>query len=185
MTGRDAAWLVVLVGVAATTFWLARSLDESETDDASTPQLESGFYLRSARILGTGEDGRLLYEIESAYAEQKANDVIEFEDVRVIYSAESGVPWRLDADTAVISEDQSRLVLEGHVVAIGSQGLDGEVTEIRTRYLELLPEAYRAETDERVQVRIGSRSVTATGMLASLRDNRFTLKSNVSGKFVP
>lgn len=185
MSGRDAAWLVVLVGIAAGTFWLANSLDDPETDNSSTPRLESGFYLRTARILGTGEDGRLLYEIESAYAEQKADDVIEFDDVRVIYTSASGVPWRLDADTAVISDDQRRLILQGHVVAIGSQGLDGEVTEIRTRYLELLPETYRAETDERVQVRIGSRSLTATGMLASLKDNRFTLKSNVSGKFVP
>ena len=62
---------------------------------------------------------------------------------------------------------------------------EGQVTEIRAPYLELEPDQSRAETDTRVQIRIGSRSLTATGMLASLRDSRVTLKSNVSGKFVP
>jgi len=36
-----------------------------------------------------------------------------------------------------------------------------------------------------VQIRIGARSLTATGMLASLQENRLELKSNVNGKFVP
>ena len=57
--------------------------------------------------------------------------------------------------------------------------------EIRTQYLELDPERFVAETDQRVQLRIGARSLTATGMLASLHDDRIELKSNVSGKFGP
>jgi LPS export ABC transporter protein LptC len=68
---------------------------------------------------------------------------------------------------------------------VSSQGIADEDTEIRTQYLELNPYEYTAETEERVQIRIGSRSLTATGMLASLNENRLELKSNVSGKFVP
>ena len=73
--------------------------------------------------------------------------------------------------------------LRGHVRAVSAQP-DGD-TEIRTQYLEIDPEAYIAETDDRVQIRIGARSLTATGMLASLKDNQLELKSNVSGKFAP
>lgn len=175
----------MLLGVAGATFYLANSLREDESAEAATASLEDGFYLRAARILGTGENGRLLYEVEAEYAEQRPNNMIEFENVRVVYTPDSGVPWTLNADSALISEDQQRLILEGHVIAVGTEGLNGEVTEIRTPYLELEPQQYRAETDDRVQVRIGSRSLTATGMLASLKDNQFKLKSNVSGKFVP
>lgn len=185
MTGRGLAGLAALVAVAAGSFYLARVLDGPDDEESSTPQFEEGFYLRAARILGTGPDGNLLYEIEAAYAQQRSDEFIEFEDVRVIYTAESGVPWTLDADTAVISSDREFLVLEGHVVASGTEGPGGEETEIRTGYLELEPNRYRAETDDRVQIRIGARSLTATGMLASLNENRFSLKSNVSGKFVP
>ena len=57
--------------------------------------------------------------------------------------------------------------------------------EIRTQYLELDPLRLIAETDERVQIRIGERSLTATGMLASLYDDKIELKSNVRGKVAP
>ena len=80
---------------------------------------------------------------------------------------------------------QPRVLLRGHVRATSSQGFSDNDTEIRTQYLELDPARYIAETDERVQIRIGTRSLTATGMLASLNDNPVELKSNVSGKFVP
>lgn len=185
MTIRGAAGFLLLLGAAVGTFYLAKSLGDPEEVRTTAPYLEEGFYLRAARILGTGEDGRLIYEIEADYAEQRSNAEIDLENVRVVYTPESGVPWTLNADGATISENRELLTLSGHVVAVGTRGLNDGVTEIRTPYLQLMPEQYRAETDERVQVRIGERSLTATGMLASLRDNAFTLKSNVSGKFAP
>jgi lipopolysaccharide export system protein LptC len=36
-----------------------------------------------------------------------------------------------------------------------------------------------------VQIRIGARSLTATGMLASLNEDKVELKSNVRGKIAP
>ena len=111
--------------------------------------------------------------------------MIEMQNVRINYSPESGVPWRLVADAATITRDLQLLMLEGHVVATTTNGPEGRETEIRADYLELEPDRYRAETDTRVQIRIGSRSLTAIGMLASLDNDRLKLKSNVSGKFVP
>jgi LPS export ABC transporter protein LptC len=65
-----------------------------------------------------------------------------------------------------------------------SSSPEGDI-EIRTQYLELHPEQFIAETNERVQIRFGARSVTATDMLASLHDDRIELKSNVRGKIAP
>lgn len=185
MTARSITGFILLLGVAVGTYYLSRSLTQDEEEPDSTPALQSGFYLRSARMLGTGADGRPLYRVEADYAEQRGDQMIEFQNVRIDYSPESGVPWSVVADTATITEDQQLLMLEGHVVATSSEGFEGRVTEIRAPYLELEPDRSRAETDTRVQIRIGSRSLTATGMLASLGDSQVTLKSNVSGKFVP
>ena len=185
MTARGIAGFILLLAAAAGSWYLATSLNNSEVEVTATSPAGSGFYLRTARILGTGVDGQLLYEIEADYAEQVSDDLIELQNVRINYTAASNVPWRLAADTATIRGELEFLTLEGHVIATSAAGFSGDVTEIRTHYLELDPRLYRAETELRVQVRIGSRSLTATGMLALLQDNRLTLKSNVNGKFVP
>ena len=185
MSPRGVAAFILLLAAAIGSFYFARSLSREDPEVVNTAAMQRGFYLRAARILGTGPDGSLMYEVEAEYAEQIGDDMIEMQNVRIIYSPESGVPWRLVADAATITRDMQLLMLEGHVVATTTDGPEGQETEIRSDYLELEPDRYRAETDTRVQIRIGSRSLTAIGMLASLDTDRLKLKSNVSGKFVP
>ena len=171
--------------LAIGSWYLARTLRPAEVTETISDSSGDGFYLKSARILGTDNDGALLYEIEADYVEQQRNNDISMENVHVRYSAGAEVPWTINADAATISEDQSLLRLSGNVMAVSKEGFAGQVTEIRTPQLYIEPNAYKAETDRRVQIRIGSRSLTATGMLALLKDNRLQLKSNVNGKFVP
>lgn len=182
----DARTIIVITALAlgaAASWYLARQGADDNEGQLGPAGPQRGYYLTSARILGTDTDGSLLYEIEADRAEQQDGDVIEFSNVKVSYSPASDVPWVVTADAATIEQDEERVLLRGHVKAVSR---DPETaTEFRTQYLELLPKRYLAETDERVQIRIGERSLTATGMLASLNDNRLELKSNVSGKFLP
>jgi LPS export ABC transporter protein LptC len=166
-------------------WYLARPAEEEESPTASFDAARRGYYLKSARILGTGADGELLYELQAREAEQLGANQVSFTDVRLNYSPQSDVPWNVVADTATIHADEQRVQLEGHVSAVSREGFSGGDTEIRTQYLEIYPEEFIAETDERVQIRIGERSLTATGMLASLKENQVKLKSNVRGKFAP
>ncbi len=185
MSPRLIVVLTLLTAAALYSWYLARTDDD---DDAERRQVDTehfGYYLRSARILGTGPDGSLLYEIEAISAEQQSDNRIQFSDVRINYSPESEIPWTIFADTATIYPDEERVLLSGHVRAISDEGFSGDETEVRTQVLEFDPQAYVAQTDARVQIRIGSRSLTATGMLASLNDNRLELQSNVSGRFIP
>ncbi len=185
MSARGIFGFVALLLAAVGSWYLSGSLGKSEIVETAGNALPDGYYLKSARILGTGSDGRLLYEIEADYAEQVDGADIAFQNVQIQYSQSAQVHWVLNADTATVSHNQQWVILKGHVRAVNSEGFDGKVTEIRTEYLEFEPDAYRAQTDSRVQIRIGARSLTATGMLALLQENRLELKSNVSGKFVP
>ena len=182
---REVLVIGVLAAGAFASWYLGRSAGDDETQTASFDGASRGYYLKSARILGTGEDGQLLYALEAREAEQLGNNRVSFTDVRLNYSPQSDVPWTVNADTATIFADEQRVQLEGHVSAISSEGFSGNDTEIRTQYLDVYPENFMAETDGRVQIRIGERSLTATGMLASLKDNQVKLKSNVRGKFAP
>jgi LPS export ABC transporter protein LptC len=183
MNPRAIIFIVVLVSGAIASWYLARShrleVDGAQQVDAAY----QGYYLKQARILGTGESGSLLYEIDAELAEQQADNRIEFTDVRIRYSPQSSVPWIVNADRATIKSDDPKIALRGHVRIVNSGGEDD--TEIRTPYLELDPERFIANTDSRVQIRIGQRSLTATGMLASLYDDKIELKSNVRGKIAP
>ncbi|MBT8102698.1 MAG: LPS export ABC transporter periplasmic protein LptC [Gammaproteobacteria bacterium] len=182
---RYVVLLVVLTAGALGSWYLARTHTAADSDVLPYEPAHRGYYLKSARILGTGEDGHLLYEIEADRAEQQTDKRIEFSGVRVRYSPGSNIPWTVNADAATLREGSPRITLRGHVRATSnSESADNE-TEIRTQYLELDPERFVAETDQRVQIRIGARSLTATGMLASLNDDRIELKSNVRGKIAP
>jgi LPS export ABC transporter protein LptC len=178
--------LTVVLTIAALGSWYLARLDR--VDDAVEPSQDNshrGYYLKSARILGTGPDGNMLYEILAERAEQQSDSRIEFTNVMINYSPDSDVPWRINADKALIDQDLRQLRLTGHVRAVSNEGFAGRDTEIRTEVLDLDPEKFVAKTDERVQIRIGERSLTATGMLASLKENQLELRSNVSGKFLP
>ena len=185
MSARNLLLFGVLVAAAIGSWYVARDRGEEDTDQRGVDPVHRGFYLKSARILGTGPDGGLLYELRAQHAEEQVDGSIEFTGVRFDYSPETDVPWTVNADSETILPVRQLVQLRGHVMATSSQGFSDSDTEIRTQYLELDPQGYIAETDERVQIRIGARSLTATGMLASLNDNRLELKSNVSGKFVP
>ena len=182
---KNAFGIALLLIVAVGSWYLVRTLQSGDTEQVATEMMQNGFYVRSARIFGTGADGTPLYRIEAEYAEQQENEDVEFQNVEIHYATEVDVPWILNADKALIGDSREIVTLSGHVVAISGEGFSGEVTEIRTDYLELEPNSFRAETDNRVQIRIGTRSLTATGMLAMLQTNQVKLKSNVSGKFAP
>lgn len=185
MSPRSFILFAVLIAGAVGSWYLARP---HWADDAAPPPVDAlnrGYYLKSARILGTAENGDLLYEIEAKRAEQQSDKRIEFTDVRIRYSPDSNIPWTVNADEATLREDSPRIILRGHVRATSVGDTDDDETEIRTQYLELDPDRFVAETDQRVQIRVGARSLTATGMLASLKDDRIELKSNIRGKIAP
>jgi lipopolysaccharide export system protein LptC len=182
---RNITVTILLTAAALGSWYLARQSGGEETVELPVESIQRGFYVKSARILGTGPDGALLYEIQAKHAEQKGEHEVSLTNVLINYSPSSDVPWIVDADSALINQGEQLVRLRGHVRAVSSEGFSGDETEIRTEYLELDPEGYVAATDERVQIRIGARSLTATGMLASLKENQIELKSNVNGKFVP
>ena len=185
MNAKTVILYVALVLAALGSWYLAREQTEPAAATPAADSLYRGFYLRDARILGTGSDGTLLYELTADRAEQDDDASLRFENVRLFYSPESDVPWTVNADEAVIRDDERRVTLSGHVRVRSSRSEELPETEIRTPYLELDPDRFTAETDARVQIRIGERSLTGTGMLASLADDRLELRSNVSGKFFP
>lgn len=185
MSPRTIAIATLLTISVVGSWYMARSTGPESEQETPLQAVSRGYYLKQARILSTGEDGSLLYEIRAAHAEQQQDRRIEFTDVRIRYSPQSKVPWTVRANSATLQAGNPMIRLNGDVQIVNVGATSEGDTEIRTQYLEFNPEQYIAETDARVQIRFGTRSVSATGMLASLNDDRIELKANVRGKIAP
>mgnify|MGYP005811552779 CR=1 FL=1 len=187
------ARLMFLVLVALVTTWLVLRGSGPGEDEDSGPRLTRGYYVKDARLTGTGPDGAILYRVSTTSAEQQlANGTITMQDVRVDYEPAAEVPWKLRADRGQIPPDRNIIELSGDVVAettITSAGTRGRSSAapllIKTDYLELDPEAYIARTENKVAVERGRDTLRARGMRVYLKQDRLQFDSEVRGQFLP
>jgi len=155
-------------------------------DDSDTiPRLSIAFYLKQAQLIGTGADGKILYRVNTASAEQNLDDAsVDMRDVYMTYEPAASVPWNLAADKGRIPPDGKNIELSGRVIAISQTAVD-PATIIRTTQLEIEPETSLARTDHQVIVEREGEQVNGTGLEADLKTNHIQLLSNVNGKFSP
>lgn len=190
LTVRHPVRLGLLVCGALATSLLVFLRPTADSPDRDRPRPGLGYYLRDATLTGTGEDGRILYAVRAAAAEQVlADGTVTMTDVEVDYSPGEQVPWRLRADGGQIPPDRTIIVLAGDVVATtatvaGASVVPAPLT-IRTDYLELDPEAYIASTERVVAVERNRDTLHSRGMRVYLKQDRLEFTSEVRGRFLP
>ena len=185
----------VLVVAALATTWLVFRNPSTEVEAPARPRLGLGYYVRDARLTGSGPDGRILYRVSAASAEQLlADGTITMQDVAVDYEPAAQVPWKLRADRGQIPPDRNIIALAGDVTATTAAspattgGGDRSIAApllIRTDYLELDPEAYIARTERTVAVERDRDTLRARGMRVYLKQDRLQFNSEVHGRFLP
>src|SRR5690606_17131085 len=113
MNPQNLLGYAALAMAALGSWYLVRTLQTPEVEPATRNTQADSFDLKSARVLGTGEDGSFLYEIAAEYGEQWPSEEIELRNLQIRYTPDASVPWTLNADTATIGSNQERLVLSG------------------------------------------------------------------------
>ena len=83
MSARNLVLFGMLIAAAIGSWYLARSRADHDAGERSVDPVHRGFYLKSARILGTGPEGNLLYELRARHAEEQLDGSIEFTEVRL------------------------------------------------------------------------------------------------------
>jgi LPS export ABC transporter protein LptC len=183
---RFTALLLLLLAAAGGSWYLSGLSRKPDTTELTSTPFRSGYYILDAVVRGTDADGYTRYEVRAAEATQAVrNTPIELRDIDVLYAAESDRPWTIRADAAQLDGDTGALRMSGNVYAQATTSAEQIPIELRTETLAFDPQQDQVETADKVQIRIGEGTLTATGLLASLRDDRIELRSNVSGKFTP
>jgi len=175
--------ILAICAVSSGVLLLRNTSDDIET--ASAPRLSIGYYMNEAELIGTGDNGKILYRLRTRNASQNfESGIVNMEGVHVIYEPEAAVPWDLRADTGNIPPSANIIQLAGNVVA-ATQGDDNSRMTIRTNFLELDTETYIANTPRKVTIDYLQHRVFATGMRAYFKEDRLQLISDVNGKFLP
>jgi lipopolysaccharide export system protein LptC len=175
--------ILLLAGAGVSGLMLVNTWETEEKE--SKPELSLAYYLDKAELIGTGPDGKILYQVWTKRAAQSQGDEsINLAEVRLIYGPPDGLPWELAANKGNIPADASTIELRGNVIAV-SGNTDKDTTTIRTDALSINPATRQATTRQKVVIEFNGREINATGMAADFEANRLDLLSNVNGKFTP
>jgi LPS export ABC transporter protein LptC len=190
-------FLALIVAVLFTGFLVFGTGPKTDSSQPA-PRLGLGYYVKDARLTGTGTDGKVLYRVGTTAAEQLlADGTITMRDVTVDYEPAAEVPWKLRANQGQIPPDRNIIELAGDVVATTASTAaepakataegrtSGAPLVIRTDYLELDPEAYVASTESFVAVERNRDTLNAKGMRVYLKQDRLQFNAEVRGRFLP
>ena len=186
LNARNTLGLAALAGATVLSWYWSREQPADPETNGNLDSLPLGYYLTDATILGTDEEGRVLYRIWAGRAEERpAEERLLLSEVRVEYQPVADVPWRLTARSGEAPLDRSYLDLSEAVELAGEPRDGGARIVIRTQRLRLEPETFVATTEGPVSLFIDARRLEAVGMRADLKDDRLELESDVHGQFLP
>ena len=183
---RELFSLGALTAIAMLTWLWSRQGIDNEDPVAAQSAAVPGYYLRGASILGTDEQGRALFHVQAASAEElPAENRLLLSDVAVRYQPEAQVPWVLTATEGQALLEETYLDLSGEVELTRNGEPDSGPMTIRTSSLRLEPETYDVRTDAPVSLWFGNRRLDAVGLNANLKAERLALESSIHGEFGP
>lgn len=186
MNPRGVLLLIVLLGAVAGSWWLSRAGDRIPPDSGTGQAEQPGYYLKDANILGTAEDGSLLYRIEADDIRQvPAEDRVHLQGVLVSYARPGESGWTVSAREGHIAGRGERIDLRGNVELISRPASGERPLIIRAETLAFEPRERLASTADRVNISQPGYVLTAVGMEADLNEERLRLNSDVSGTFKP
>ncbi len=161
--------------------------DSSETRrEAATPVDQPGYFLTNATITDTDDDGSPRVRIHAErIAEIPADNSIELETLHLTYNGAENGPWLVTADHGVVPAASKIVRLTGNVRISGLIARSMPEAVIETPTLQFDIDNSTAHTDDDVRVMVGTRTLTARGLDADLKQRQLRLESRVHGQFNP
>lgn len=102
---------------------------------------------------------------------------------QILTRTASGDPFEIDAQTAILTDGEQTLVLEGDVTAT-SRGVDRQQI-LRSQYLEFHLQQNQVHTDHEFELQTPRAKVTGKGLRIELDAGAYTLHSRVRAQYEP
>lgn len=180
-TRRGIALLAVL---ALASFWLAGQQDRPEPGPIVGLDTRLDYALTNFEMLAYDEQGQpALRIIAPRLANDAATGIGRIESPRVEVNQE-GQRWNLVARSAVVSEDQEIVQLEGDVQLTRRGATPRDRLDISSEEVTLEVTPRIARSDRAVRITDAAGTLTAQGFEVDMIAERFRLLNDVEGVYV-
>jgi len=179
--------VMVVLAILAAALWVATwdRQDATPPVERVKPTGPLGYYARGARLSGTDEQGRLTYRIFAERLDEVPGEGrLQLTGVNVDYQPADETAWSLTAASAKYAWDGSQIDLDGNVEARSKPAAGSHPVTITTQQLRLSPDTSSAESDGKVQVRVGDLQLNAVGLRADLKGDTLELESVEHGRIL-
>ena len=184
------SWLIGLALAAAGSGVVFMLAPGRQPPPVTRLRAEQGYYVKEARLTGTGTDGQILYTVTTRVAQQNpADGTVSMQEVAVNYVPTAGIPWDMRATHGQIPRDSNIIQLSGDVLITSTAGTAANQRQapltIQTDYLEFDPDTYIATTDRHVAIQRLRDTLYGRGMRVYLKQDRLQFNAEVRGRFLP
>jgi lipopolysaccharide export system protein LptC len=178
------AIMIVVALVIFVIFWDSPPevfLNKDKTPEATLPTANS--YMINSETQNFDEQGRQSFVLKTSRGQFFKNlnrFIMDKPRMRADGDMSEQLPWHMSANSGVVFDRATRVVLRGKVRAW--QVAPTGNTELNTSALTLYPDSNIVETDRKVTLRSPGTRISGIGMKANLEQQLFQLLSKVKSK---
>ncbi|WP_455211449.1 LPS export ABC transporter periplasmic protein LptC [Kaarinaea lacus] len=188
---------IVLVLVAALSWWYIKTLDKSLMQQSTVVTKGPDYFMYDTVSTIMDESGKLKHQLETAYLAHFSEDNrTELEDARLTLHQQDGSLWTIQANRGTLYQETEQIYLAGNVVIEKPQTDNSDATDstqksseagikIQTDKLHIDPKLQIAQTQDPVVISNQDVRVNAVGMKANLQTKSVELLAKVKGTYVP
>jgi len=175
-----ATLLVLLIGLAGLSVWLAEQQREPPTPQSLVRGTDG--YFEGLELRGSDARGRLAYRMSAERAEHDAErDAIVLSGVDVELLSEGTLIWTLVADTATAPAGSNHIELDGGVV-MRKAGDDSDLAVSGESFM-VSPDDETSSSEGPVRISMGDQVLDGIGFRADLAAGSMRLLSHVHGSY--
>ena len=177
--------VLTIIAVIAASLLLSRQQRGAPASTAvQQTSWNQGYSAQNARLVQTGADGLPLYTLSAARIRQQPNqDQVQLTGVQMTFRDQNGTPWAASADRGTLQQSAGQVSLSGNVRVLGTLPPARTPAQITTDALSVDLHTEVVSTHDPVELLWAGAALSATGLIANLKDYRVQLESSVHGTF--
>lgn len=182
---RILAFALPAIALALGSFWLLEVMRRSASDFIPDQERsEPDFYVEKFSYVKLGKTGKVQYHFSGAKLTHNPKDDSYDITLPVINNlGEATMPMTMRSERAHVNSDNSRIQLFNNVQIDRPASATTQHLHASSEYLLVLPDDEVMKTDEPVEIKLGTSTLSGVGMFADNATREFRLTSNVHGTY--